>query len=75
LARRYVEDKELALSEVAHLLGFSELSAFSQWFRAECDCSPTSWHGCADTHSGHLRRRHGTRLSGNWSMAAVVLCA
>ena len=43
LARRYVEDKELALSEVAHLLGFSELSALSRWFRAEFHCSPTSW--------------------------------
>ena len=39
----YVEDKKLALSEVAHPLGFSELSAFSRWFRAEFDCSPTSW--------------------------------
>ena len=39
----YVEDKKLALSEVAHLLGFSELSAFSRWFRAEFDCSLTWW--------------------------------
>jgi AraC-like DNA-binding protein len=43
LAQRYVEDSELPLSEVAHLLGFSEESAFSRWFRAEFKCSPMSW--------------------------------
>jgi AraC-like DNA-binding protein len=43
LARRYVEDQGLPLSEIAHLLGFSELSAFSRWFHAEFDCSPMSW--------------------------------
>jgi AraC-like DNA-binding protein len=43
LARRYVEDRGLPLSEVAHLLGFSEESAFSRWFHAGFDCSPMSW--------------------------------
>jgi AraC-like DNA-binding protein len=43
LARRYVEDKGLPLSEVAHLLGFSEESAFSRWFHSEFGCSPMSW--------------------------------
>ena len=43
LARRYVEDIRLPLSDVAHLLGFSELSAFSRWFRTKFDCSPMSW--------------------------------
>jgi AraC-like DNA-binding protein len=43
LARRYVEDVRLPLSEVAHLLGFSELSSFSRWFRTKFDCSPMSW--------------------------------
>jgi AraC-like DNA-binding protein len=43
LARRYVEDGGLSMTEVAHLLGFSELSAFSRWFRTEFDRSPMSW--------------------------------
>lgn len=43
LARRYTEDRGLPLSEVAYLLGFSELSGFSRWFRAEFECSPMSW--------------------------------
>ena len=45
LARRYIEDRRLALSEVAHLLGFSELSGFSRWFRAEFGRSPTASRG------------------------------
>jgi AraC-like DNA-binding protein len=55
LARRYVEDSELPLSEVAHLLGFSEESAFSRWFRAEFRCSPMAWRiaerGDAEAHA------------------------
>jgi AraC-like DNA-binding protein len=43
LARRYLEDRGLPFSEVAHLLGFSEESAFSRWFHSEFDCSPMSW--------------------------------
>lgn len=39
LAGRYVEDRGLPLSEVAHLLGFSEESAFSRWFRTELDAA------------------------------------
>jgi AraC-like DNA-binding protein len=50
LARRYVEDRGLPLSEVAHLLGFSELSAFSRWFHSEFDCSPISWR-TAERHA------------------------
>jgi AraC-like DNA-binding protein len=43
LARRYVEDRDLPLTEVAHLLGFSELSGFSRWFRGEFERSPKAW--------------------------------
>jgi AraC-like DNA-binding protein len=43
LARRYVEDGGLPLSEVARLLGFSETSAFSRWFHSRFDCKPMSW--------------------------------
>ena len=43
LARRHVDDRDLPLTEVAHLLGFSELSGFSRWFRTEFQRSPKSW--------------------------------
>ena len=43
LARRYIEDRTLSLGEVAHLLGFSELSGFSRWFRTEFGRSPMSF--------------------------------
>ena len=43
LARRYVEDSGLPLSEVARLLGFAEASAFSRWFHSKFDCNPMSW--------------------------------
>ncbi len=43
LARRYIDDRALSLGEVAHLLGFSELSGFSRWFRAEFGRSPMSF--------------------------------
>jgi AraC-like DNA-binding protein len=43
LARRYIADSGLSLSDVAHRLGFSELSGFSRWFRSEFDCSPLAW--------------------------------
>ena len=43
LARRHIEDGGLPLSDVAHLLGFSELSGFSRWFRAQFGRSPMSW--------------------------------
>ncbi|MHC8372066.1 helix-turn-helix domain-containing protein [Pseudomonas sp. MDT1-85] len=31
------------LSEIAGVLGFSELSAFSRWFSRHFDCSPSTW--------------------------------
>lgn len=43
LARRYVANRERPLSEVAQLLGFSSLSAFSRWFRTQHGCSVSRW--------------------------------
>ncbi|GAB2633220.1 AraC family transcriptional regulator [Prescottella soli] len=43
LARRYVTNRTSSLTDVACLLGFSELSAFSRWFRNEFGSSPTAW--------------------------------
>jgi AraC-like DNA-binding protein len=56
LARRYVEDSGLPLSEVAHLLGFAEASAFSRWFHSKFDCNPMSWR-MADRKGGRGTHR------------------
>ncbi|VVP06965.1 HTH-type transcriptional regulator VirS [Pseudomonas fluorescens] len=43
LASRYLANPHHRLSEIAAVLGFSELSAFSRWFSRLFDCSPSSW--------------------------------
>lgn len=43
LARRYLAQPDRPLAEVAVLLGFSEPSAFSRWFRGVFGCSARSW--------------------------------
>ena len=43
LALVYLQEPELALTEIALLLGYSELSAFSRAFRAWTGCSPAAY--------------------------------
>jgi AraC-like DNA-binding protein len=43
LALVYVKDASLPLSEIAFLLGYSELSAFSRAFSRWTGQSPRSW--------------------------------
>lgn len=43
LATRHLASSEHPLSEIAGLLGFSELSAFSRWFSRHFSCSPSTW--------------------------------
>ncbi|MNF88289.1 HTH-type transcriptional regulator VirS [compost metagenome] len=43
LAVRYLENPGVALSEIASVLGFSELSAFSRWFSQRFGCCPSAW--------------------------------
>lgn len=43
LVTRYIENRTRPLSEVATLLGFSSLSAFSRWFRGQFGCSVSQW--------------------------------
>lgn len=43
LALRYVRDSDMPLTEIAQLLGFSFLSAFSRWFRGRFQLSPDSF--------------------------------
>lgn len=51
----YIENTERALSDVASLLGFSSLSAFSRWFGTRFGCSVSKWRRTAsigNTRSG-----------------------
>jgi len=43
LVSRYVSNNERPLSDVAALLGFSSLSAFSRWFSTRFGCSVSAW--------------------------------
>lgn len=43
LALRHLANPGCSVSQVAGLLGFSEVSAFSRWFSAQFGMSPTDW--------------------------------
>jgi AraC-like DNA-binding protein len=53
LVTRYIENGERPLSDVAALLGFSSLSAFSRWFTGGFGCSVSTW------------RRHRRQIESN----------
>ncbi|WFR73035.1 helix-turn-helix domain-containing protein [Prescottella defluvii] len=49
LAVRYVRtEPDRSLTDIAAELGFSELSAFSRWFRSRFGASPTAWRRMND---------------------------
>ncbi|MFM0658416.1 AraC family transcriptional regulator [Paraburkholderia sediminicola] len=52
LVMRYVESRDRPLSEVATLLGFSSLSAFSRWFSGRFGCSVSAWRSRKGQRSG-----------------------
>lgn len=43
LVKRYIDSGDRSLSEVATLVGFSSLSAFSRWFGGRFGCSVSKW--------------------------------
>ena len=43
LAQQYVGHQERTLTHSAELLGFTSVSTFSRWFRAQFGSSPTAW--------------------------------
>ncbi|SAL61001.1 AraC family transcriptional regulator [Caballeronia choica] len=50
LALRYLSHRHFSVSDVADLVGFSEISAFSRWFSAEFGKPPSRWRSdCLDT--------------------------
>lgn len=56
-AIRHVSLRDRALSDVAELLGFSALSAFSHWFRRRFGCTVSEWR------SRSASRPHGLEAS------------
>lgn len=51
LALRHLGNPACSISQVAGLLGFSEISAFSRWFSAQFGMSPTRWRSQAHDRS------------------------
>ena len=43
LAIQHIAGSERPLSDIAGILGFSSLSAFTRWFRRSFDCAPRAW--------------------------------
>lgn len=43
LVESHLRESDLALREVAELLGFSRQSSFSHWFKRRFGCSPSQW--------------------------------
>jgi AraC-like DNA-binding protein len=43
LAMRYVSEGERPIAEVGEVLGFSEISSFSRWFRRKFGVAPSAW--------------------------------
>ena len=52
LARSYVKDERLPLTEVAFLLGFSEPSAFHRAFKRWTDTTPSAWRKSPPVRKG-----------------------
>jgi AraC-like DNA-binding protein len=45
LAAHYVREGDRRLAEIGEILGFSQISAFSRWFRQKFGVAPKTWRG------------------------------
>ncbi|WP_432168615.1 AraC family transcriptional regulator [Streptomyces sp. bgisy031] len=54
LVRQYVGHQDRPLTQVAELLGYSSLSAFSRWFRKEFGSCPRAWRAARHAEDGPL---------------------
>ncbi|WP_326491241.1 AraC family transcriptional regulator [Paraburkholderia sp. HD33-4] len=67
LAVRYLIQPNHSMSDIADLLGFSELSAFSRWFSAEFGKPPSQWRNAYLDQTPAGPDQHGTGLTGTRS--------
>lgn len=76
LAERLVPNPRRSLTEIAENMGFSELSAFSRWFRGQFGCSPREWRAwlqmSAWTATCSLCPGRADRLSHRWVVHLVA---
>jgi AraC-like DNA-binding protein len=70
LAERHVRDGGRRLSEVAALLGFSDLSAFSRWFRGRFGASPARWR--ADARSDRRAQPNPPQIASRSSLTEAT---
>ncbi|TDN63163.1 AraC family transcriptional regulator [Paraburkholderia sp. BL10I2N1] len=54
LALRYLERAQRPISEVSGLLGFTEPSAFSRWFRTTFGCNPSRFRASRESHTRYI---------------------
>jgi AraC-like DNA-binding protein len=64
LATRFLVNPHHPLSEIAGVLGFSELSAFSRWFSRLFDCSPSTWRSQPSPTAARKTTPRTGRLAG-----------
>ena len=48
LAQRHLAERQRSLTDVATLLGYSQLSSFTRWFSSEFGVTPTMWRKGSD---------------------------
>jgi AraC-like DNA-binding protein len=61
LAKRYLEERELPVSQIAWLLGYSEFSSFTHAFRRWTGMTPSQYRSSEDSQK--IRRRPGANGS------------
>jgi len=49
---RYLEDQRYPVTQIAMLLGFSDVSTFSRWFSTQFGMTPTQWRSAGDDRPG-----------------------
>jgi hypothetical protein len=63
LVLRYLERRERPFAEISGLLGFSEPSAFTRWFRSRFGCSPSQFNASGQSPRARPGRKPATSAS------------